>query len=191
MAQQTINDRALVEALFDVFRSRGYEGTTLSLLSEVTGLKKSSLYHRFPLGKDDMVKAVVLYVSTQLHEQIIEPLLNCKTPPEKRFNNMLVTIRSFYDDGKKNCLLNVLSLGEAKPEIKALMTKDYNAWLAALTKLATEVGMRQQEAQARSEHFLIVLEGSLVIQRLTSNKHIFHNSLQYEKKQFFVQFDAE
>ncbi len=73
MALQTIDDHSLAESLFDVFRSRGYEGATLSLLSEVTGLKKSSLYHRFPAGKDDMVKAVVLYVSSQLHTHIIEP----------------------------------------------------------------------------------------------------------------------
>jgi len=187
MAQQTIDDRSLVEALFEVFRSRGYEGTTLSLLSEVTGLKKSSLYHRFPAGKDDMVKTVVLHISAQLHEHVIEPLLNNKEPPENRFSNMIATIKAFYSDGRKNCLLNVLNLEGAKSEIKALMTKDYNAWLAALVKLGKEVGMSQQVAKMRSEHFLIVVEGALIIQRLTSNTRTFKNNMEYEKKQFFNQ----
>jgi len=185
MAQQTIDDRSLVEALFEVFRSRGYEGTTLSLLSDVTSLKKSSLYHRFPAGKEDMVKAVVLYVSTQLHELIIEPLLNSENSPETRFSNMVVTIKAFYSDGKKNCLLNVLSLGGANSEIKAQMNKDYDAWLNALIKLAKEKGMSKRVAELKAEHFLIVIEGALVIQRLTSKAKTFKNSIEYEQKQFF------
>jgi len=185
MAVQTIDDKSLVEALFDVFRSRGYEGATLTLLSEVTGLKKSSLYHRFPEGKDDMVKAVVLYVSEQLHSHVIQPLLNNREAPEKRFSNMLKTIKAFYSDGNKNCLLNILSLGETKPEINELLNKDYKAWLAALTKLGQEAGLTQAEAKTRSEHFLIVVEGALVIQRLTSNPLTFQNSIEQEKKVFF------
>lgn len=185
MAVQTIDDISLAESLLEVFRSRGYEGATLALLSEVTGLKKSSLYHRFPKGKDDMAKAVVLYVSEQLHSHIIRPLLNSDEAPEKRFNNMLTTIKAFYNDGKKNCLLNVLSLGETKPEINELLNNDYKAWLTALTQLGQEAGLSQADATARSEHFLIVVEGALVIQRLTSNLQIFNNSMELEKIVFF------
>ncbi len=187
MALQTIDDDSLAESLFEVFRSRGYEGATLSLLSEVTGLKKSSLYHRFPAGKDDMVKAVVLYVSAQLHEHVIQPLLNSNESPEQRFSKMLTSVQAFYDDGRKNCLLNVLSLGEAQAEIKELLNNAYNAWLAALIKLGKAAGLNENDATARSEHFLIVVEGALVIQRLTSNRLIFQKSLEYEKKQFFKQ----
>ena len=185
MALQTIDDHSLAESLFEVFRSHGYEGTTLSLLSEVTGLKKSSLYHRFPEGKDDMARAVVHYVSSQLSAHLIEPLLDIDEAPEKRFNEMLITLKAFYDDGKKNCLLNVLSLGGTKPEINELLNKVYNSWLTALIKLGKEIGLNQKDAKARSEHFLIVVEGALVIQRLTNNNLTFQNNLKYGKEQFF------
>jgi len=46
MAKAINENTALIEALFDIFRNHGYEGTTISLLSEVTGLQKSSLYHQ-------------------------------------------------------------------------------------------------------------------------------------------------
>lgn len=185
MALPTIDDYSLAESLFEVFRSRGYEGATLSLLSEVTGLKKSSLYHRFPKGKDDMVKSVVLYVSTQLHAQIIAPLLNSKKPPKKRFRKMIATVNMFYSDGRKNCLLNVLNLGEPKAEIKELLNKDYMDWLAALCRLGEEAGLDKKIAKERSEHFLIVVQGALVVQRLTNNNLIFNKNLEYEEKQFF------
>jgi len=185
MALPTIDDYSLAESLFDVFRSRGYEGTTLSLLSEVTGLKKSSLYHRFPAGKDDMVKAVVLYVSSQLNTQIIEPLLNSKQTPKKRFSNMIATVNLFYSDGRKNCLLNVLNLGEPKAEIKKLLNKDYSDWLAALCTLGEEGGLDKKSAKKRAEHVLVVVQGALVIQRLTNENSTFTKNMEYEEDQFF------
>ena len=174
----------LIEALFDIFRSHGYEGTTISLLSEVTGLQKSSLYHHFPKGKEDMLKAVVSYVSSQIQQHVLAPLLDTQIKPEKRFSNMVATIKAFYSDGRKNCLLNVLNLGEAKVEINKLQNDDYSAWLNALTQLGEEVGMSQPEAKNWAERFLIIIEGALVIQRLTSNKQTFEKHMNHEQKQF-------
>lgn len=190
MAQQSVTNDTLLKSLFEVFRCHGYEGTTLTQLSEATGLQKSSLYHHFPEGKVDMVKAVLTYFSAQLHQHVIEPLLDSQKPPEKRFADMLVTIKAFYSNGKKNCLLNVLSLGEAKDEIKVLVNKDYAAWLAALNKLGKEVGMSRRDAEVWSERFLIVVEGTLVIQRLTGNVLTFENAMDYEKKQFLKLCDS-
>jgi len=185
MAHQTIDDTSLAESLFEVFRNHGYEGTTISQLSEATGLKKSSLYHRFPAGKEDMAKAVVLYVSKQLHENVIEPLLNNNESAEVRFSNMIRALKEFYVSGEKNCLLNVLNLGEQKSEINALLNKGYNAWLDALTKLGEATGLNHQEAVVRSERFLIVIEGALVVQRLTNNAQTFPLSMEYEQREFF------
>ena len=184
MAQQANENTALIEALFDIFRNHGYEGTTISLLSEVTGLQKSSLYHHFPKGKEDMLKAVVSYVSKQIQQHIIAPLLDTQVKPEKRFSNMIATIKAFYNDGRKNCLLNVLNLGETKAEINKLQNDDYSAWLDALIQLGKEVGLNQQEAKDWAERFLIIIEGALVIQRLTSNKQTFEKHMEYEQKQF-------
>lgn len=186
MALPTIAQDTVVESLFEIIRCHGYEGSTLALLSEMTGLKKSSLYHRFPAGKDDMVKAVVLYVSAQLQQLVIAPLLDSQVSPEQRFNDMLATITKFYHAGQKNCLLNALSLGNGLDEIKALLAKDYHAWLAALTQLAKEVGMNQQEAELKAGHFLIAVQGALVIQRLTNNPLTFENCMVYEQKLFFM-----
>ncbi|HEY8094499.1 MAG TPA: TetR/AcrR family transcriptional regulator [Methylophilaceae bacterium] len=184
MAQQASENTSLIESLFEIFRNHGYEGTTISLLSEVTGLQKSSLYHHFPKGKEDMLKAVVSYVSAQIHQYILTPLSDSKVKPEKRFTDLIVTIKVFYGDGRKNCLLNVLNLGDAKTEINELQNNDYSAWLNALIQLGKEAGMTQQDAAVWAERFLIVVEGTLVIQRLTSDTHTFENQMEYEQKQF-------
>jgi len=185
MAHQTIDDISLVEKLLDVFRRYGYDNASLMQLSEATGLKKSSLYHRFPAGKDDMAKAVAEHTSVMLQQLIITPLQDKQISPTKRFSKMLETLSAFYKDGRENCLFNVLTIGNIKTEIRALLNDDYAAWLDALIKLAKETGLSTKVAKNRAEHFLIVVQGTLVIQRLTKNLKTFHNSLQYEQKQFF------
>lgn len=184
MVQATIDDNALTSAVFETFRKHGYEGATIALLSSETGLKKSSLYHRFPAGKDDMAKAAVSHVQIQIQQQMIIPLLNIALAPELRFSTMIASVRQFFVDGTKNSLLNVLSLGDVKPEIQQRLNAIYDAFLYALEKLAQEVGMSAHDAKLWAERFLIFLEGALVIQRLTKNKDMFIQQLQYEQQQF-------
>lgn len=185
MAQKIIDNDSLIAALFDVFRDRGYEGATLSQLSRVTGLQKSSLYHRFPAGKVDMARAVVLGVRSQLHEQIIKPLGDAAVAPEIRFANQITRIREFYADGRKNCILNVLNLDGGDTEIRAMMRQDFDAWRDALTALAEEKGVSRRQALRQAEHFLITLEGALVIQRLTGDEDTLLRSLELEQDRFF------
>ena len=48
----------IVNRIAMVFRQHGYEGASLSLIADATGLGRSSIYHHFPGGKDEMVEAV-------------------------------------------------------------------------------------------------------------------------------------
>jgi len=52
----------ILVGLATVFRSRGYEGASLKELAEATGLKKASLYYRFPNGKQEMAEAVLNHI---------------------------------------------------------------------------------------------------------------------------------
>ena len=49
----------VITKLVPVFRRYGYEGATVSRLSEATGLKKASLYYHFQGGKEQMAEAVL------------------------------------------------------------------------------------------------------------------------------------
>jgi len=60
-----ITDAQLTDALTDVFRTYGYEGATLSRISEATGLQRASLYHRFPGGKEAMARFHSSYANLQ------------------------------------------------------------------------------------------------------------------------------
>ena len=49
----------VVDRLLTAFRRKGYDGASLADLSAATGLGRSSLYHYFPGGKEEMARAVL------------------------------------------------------------------------------------------------------------------------------------
>jgi len=58
----------VVERLVGVFQRCGYDGASLSELSAATGLGRSSLYHHFPGGKEEMARAVIARVGAWMRD---------------------------------------------------------------------------------------------------------------------------
>ena len=69
-APQVAKDE-IVDRLFAVFRDRGFEGASLADLSRATGLGKSSLYHHFPEGKEQMAQAVLERATAVIDSEIL------------------------------------------------------------------------------------------------------------------------
>jgi AcrR family transcriptional regulator len=59
MPPALISRNEVIARVMAVVRREGYDGASLAELSKATGLGKSSLYHHFPDGKNDMVAAVL------------------------------------------------------------------------------------------------------------------------------------
>ena len=60
--------------LVPAFRQYGYEGATLSLLSQASGLGKASLYHYFPGGKSEMAAVVSEYALDLFEKMVLKTL---------------------------------------------------------------------------------------------------------------------
>ena len=103
-----IADDELLARLGRVFRDVGYEGASLSILSEATGLKRPSLYHRFPGGKAQMAAEVIDAAEAWLDANALA-VLRSDAPPRERIAVMVERLAEFYEDGERACLLNMLS----------------------------------------------------------------------------------
>ena len=64
MGLQKFSENEALNTLTGLFRDRGYDGTSLSLIMKATGLVKASLYHRFRGGKEEMAETVMDWVAT-------------------------------------------------------------------------------------------------------------------------------
>ena len=166
---RSVTEDDLLSRLARVFSEVGYEGASLALLAEATGLQKASLYHRFPGGKKQMADEVLAATGTWLQTQILAPLAGPGTPAE-RVGIVAANLDSFYHGGTRACLLNMLSSpriedGPFAPAIR----QAFEALIAGLASLSSETGASPTEARQRAERAVMLLQGALVLSRGTGS----------------------
>ena len=146
----TVTEDELLHRLTREFRRVGYEGASLTSLSEATGLKKASLYHRFPGGKEQMAREVLAAAHEWLDCHILQPLRSDRSPRE-RVEAMVRELDAFYDGGRQACLLNVFAapLGETGP-FAEMVREVLVSWLEALTATLVESGIEYETARKRA-----------------------------------------
>lgn len=163
-----ITDAQLTDALTHVFQTYGYEGATLSRISQATGLQRASLYHRFPGGKEAMARFVLAGADELFAGELLAPLGE-SGDPKARVREMANRLAGFYDGGRRSCLLDTLSLGDSDEVLRPGIGASIRAWIGAMAGLAREAGLAEPEAQRRAEEALVRIQGSLVVARSTGD----------------------
>src|SRR5262245_45331507 len=130
----------VLDRLMDAFRDKGYEGASFSELSEATGLTKSSLYHYFPGGKEEMGEAVLAHLDRQLAASLFQPLQSTQAPP-KKLAAMIDTIDAFYEGGRKACLLERMCTAANRARFRRPLQRGFKAWMDAVESLCDEAGL--------------------------------------------------
>jgi AcrR family transcriptional regulator len=166
----------ILARLMDLFRDKGFDGASLSDISESTGLGKSSLYHHFPEGKEDMALQVLTHLEAQLEGAIFEPMRSTD-PPEKKLGRMLDTIDSFYEGGKKACLLERLCASVDARRFRRPLDRVFNNWIRAVETLGVESGVPRAIARRRAEDLVVRIEGALVVCAGTGDTSVFARTI--------------
>lgn len=187
----TVSDPVLLKALTDVFRDVGYEGASLAMLSDATGLKKASLYHRFPKGKEEMAGEVMRSVEVWLAERVLTPLRS-KGPPEARVQAMIRDLDEFYSGGRQDCLLNMMSppRGESGPFARPIKNA-FKAWIEALAAVVADAGFDAETARLRAERAIAQLQGSLVLSRGMGTAAPFRRCLAHLERELLGSAESE
>ncbi|MBP0019057.1 MAG: TetR/AcrR family transcriptional regulator [Cyanobacteria bacterium SBLK] len=170
---QTSRDEA-IRKLIKVFRTYGYEGTTLSLISKMTGLGRASLYHHFPKGKQEMAQATLMHVHQQFCEIVLKPLQQ-ETNPRDRLQGMCEGLNQFYDRGRAACLIAVFSLGGEENMFREPVKKALQEWIASLENVLREAGC--DLPRERSREVVMQIQGGLMVARVLDDTTPFEQML--------------
>lgn len=176
MPLNKVSDQQMFDQLLEVFRVHGYEGASLSLISEATGLKRASLYYRFPGGKEEMAKSLLEHVDELFATEILAPL-NESGDPKTRIRQMARHLDAFYQGGRGSCLLDTLSLGGTNTGLLKDIHASISAWIDAMANVAREAGLSAAKARRRAEEALVQIQGSLVVARITGDPAPFMRAL--------------
>ncbi len=176
MPTTKVTDEELLDRLTDVFRTHGFEGASLSLISEATGLQRASLYHRFPGGKEDMANAVLKRAGKWLGDRVLAPLVGPGKPAD-RIRKMADELHAFYGGGQTSCLLDSLSFGVEDNAIRQHVREGLTFWVEALAKVAREGGVPNKKARQQAQDGISRLQGSLVMARILKDYGPFERTL--------------
>ena len=177
MRPQKVLDQEVLSALNKVFRAKGFEGASLKEIAEETGLKKASLYHRFPNGKKQMAEAVLDHIGEWIDKNIFKVLADQKLTPSERLNKALENIGILYNGGSESCIFRSLSMEVGIKMFGAQIKSGMELWINYFKDLGLAFGQSDSEAQLNAVQNLIDIQGSLIVTEGLSDLSIFNNTL--------------
>ena len=171
-----------IPCLLQLFRQYGYDGATLSKISEATGLGKASLYHHFPGGKDEMVEAVLDFLERWLGENILVAL-HSEGDALTRLRRMCDRLSELYEGGHQPCLFAILLMGSARDVFQAKVKELFCEWIEAISSVLIEAGMDEGLAKQRGEDAAIAIQGCLILSQALNDSSPFERIIQQLPKE--------
>lgn len=154
----------VIPQLAEIFREQGYEGTSLKIITERTGLGKGSLYHFFPGGKQEMAEAVIDDVDGWFRTHIFAPLRETQDA-NAAIEAMFASVEAYFRSGHRACLMGVIAASGAI-DIFAERVQSYFAdWRSYLATTLARAGFTDDEAGALAEEVLAGIQGGLILAR--------------------------
>lgn len=165
----------VIAQLAEVFRAHGYEGTSLTLITQATGLGKGSLYNLFPRGKEQMAEEVLAHIDAWFEHNVFAPLRDDKTG--EGVEHMFEATDRYFESGGRVCLVGVFALGGARDTFGKKLRGYFKAWEEALAAALRRQGMTPAQAKDRAEEVVLGIQGALVLARANADRRVFSRAL--------------
>jgi len=179
----------IIEKAAPVFNMKGYAGTSMSDLTEATGLTKGAIYGNFE-NKDAVALAVYDYnygLTNSAAEAAVSQHTSCI--------GKLHAMAEFYTDYFKTVvtrggcpvLNTAVEADDSHPELKARAASSIRNWIAVIERII-EKGIRNGEIKpdANASEFAIafvaMIEGGIMMSKVTSDRKMLDTCAQVTKE---------
>ena len=164
MRPKKVEEQELLFKLMSVLRRKGYDGSSLNVLAEKSGLQKASLYHRFPGGKKAIADAVLDFADVWVRTNVYDVLANSAINPEKRLKQIIKTIGDdLYDNGHEMCILRALSMDASSGLFGSKIKKSMKMWIDAFILLGVDFKFSNEIAASKALQVIVNIQGGLVV----------------------------
>ena len=174
---RVVHEKAdVVPLVAEVFRELGYEGASMSSITERTKLSKGSLYHFFPGGKEEMAAEILAHVDAWFVREVFEPLE--VGDPRAAIDHMWQAVDAYFRSGRRVCLIGAFALDETRDRFAPTIHAYFKRWIEALAAALVRAGMNSRAAHQLSEETVVAIQGALVLSRAMNDTSIFVRSLE-------------
>ncbi|WP_115788580.1 TetR/AcrR family transcriptional regulator [Arthrobacter silvisoli] len=161
-----------VRALAGVFRRRGFESSSLSVIQQEAGIGRGSLYHFFPNGKKDMARAVLDQVRAWFEDEVFAPL-RAATDAVEAVSAMTKAVADYFVSRENVCLFAAMTLGEEKETFADEVKAYFVDWVDALAALLQRGGLTLEDAHENALDAVAGIQGGLILTRAYGDESTF------------------
>jgi TetR/AcrR family transcriptional regulator, lmrAB and yxaGH operons repressor len=180
---KTVAERSdVIPVLTEIFREHGYEGASLSVIAERTGLGKGSLYHFFPGGKAEMAQAVLAEIDGWFEAKIYRPLRETEAAGDA-IRIMCLAVTDYFNSGRRVCLIGAFALDNVRDRFAAQIKDYFAAWIDALSSALQKLGHSADVAMELAEEAVLAIQGALVLARALDDPLLFERAVSRIGKQ--------
>jgi len=176
MARMVAERSDAIASLAEVFREHGYEGASLALIGKATGLGKGSLYHFFPNGKEEMVRAVLAEIEQWFEDSVYSPLRDGDDANEA-IAAMLDETAAYFKSGRRVCLVGALAVANTRDLFAQAIRGYFVAWVDALQAALVRQGRDAEQARLLSEDAVLAIQGAIVLSRALDDPAVFQRAI--------------
>lgn len=172
MARMVAERSDTIAPLAEVFREHGYEGASLALIGKATGLGKGSLYHFFPNGKEEMVRAVLAEIDKWFEDAIYSPLRD-GIDANAAISGMLDATDKYFRSGRRVCLVGALAVANTRDLFAQAIRGYFVAWVDALQSALIRQGRDADQSRILAEEAVLSIQGAIVLSRAMDDPAVF------------------
>lgn len=166
--------RMIASAMYLLARE-GYQGTSFTAVLEHSGAPRGSIYHHFPLGKDQMISAAV----DATLRRGLEPL------DSLRGKSLATVLRGISDHWrhllvrsqcKGACPVIAVSVGATNPELLAHVAGVMREWRSQYRTVLEDSGVPRRRSEESAALLLSGFEGAMHLARAEGSLDVFDRS---------------
>lgn len=160
---------SILDCAIELFRNKGYKGTSMADIGTATGLLKGSIYHHFK-SKEEILIASLRKLNVFFNEQVFEIAYQDTRPAASRLKEMLQVIESYFDEYKA-CVIAHLILEDISdmPEAEASLRTFFKHWHQAFAHLFCE-SHDKDASRKLAEDAICRIEGAVLWLKLFGDR---------------------
>ncbi|MFN0214259.1 MAG: TetR/AcrR family transcriptional regulator [Saprospiraceae bacterium] len=168
MPAKKIDKQVLLHRCWEVFNRHGYNGTSVSMLAEATGLGKSGLMHHH-LSKESLMRAVLEYAQEALRNSVFS-VVREDLPPEQKIEKMLRRQNRLIKMERQGCFFanTALETGRDGPFNEPILVI-WKEWKEAVASILNQI-MPEAEAAQTAYRLLLEYEGAVIMYKISNDE---------------------
>ncbi|SMC97073.1 TetR/AcrR family transcriptional regulator [Rhizobium sp. RU36D] len=189
MARMVAERTDAIAPLAEVFREHGYEGASLALIGKATGLGKGSLYHFFPNGKEEMVRAVLDEIGQWFENAVYSPLRS-ESDVNRAIGAMLDSADQYFRSGQRVCLVGALAVSNTRDLFAQAIRGYFVAWVDALQSALMRQGREADQSRVLAEEAVLAIQGAIVLSRAMDDPAVFQRAIDQLRGRLVIENDT-